>query len=76
VVGAFTGDRVQNQNRVELYEEQPREVTTCRTVNEVQNRIAGYRVNYEYRGQQFTTVMRENPGANLQVRVSVDPVGR
>jgi uncharacterized protein YcfJ len=76
VVGAFTGDRVQNQNRVELYEEQPREVTTCRTVNEVQNRIAGYRVNYEYRGQQFTTVMRDNPGANLQVRVSVDPVGR
>jgi len=27
-------------------------------------------------GQQFTTLMHENPGRFVQVRVSVDPVGR
>jgi uncharacterized protein YcfJ len=76
VVGAFAGDRVSNGNRVPGYEEVPREVTTCRTVNEVQPRLTGYRVDYEYRGQQYTTFMRENPGSALAVRVSVEPVER
>lgn len=74
VVGAFAGDRVANGNRQEQYQVVPREVTSCRTVNDVQTRIAGYRVTYDYRGQHYTTSMRENPGPNLQVRVSVDPV--
>jgi len=76
VVGAFTGDHLANRNRWEQHEPVPREVTTCHTVNEVQTRIVGYHVNYEYRGQHFTTLMRENPGRFIQVRVSVDPVGR
>ena len=76
VVGAFAGDRMANRDRWEQYEEVPREVQTCRAVNEVQTRIVGYQVNYEYRGQHFSTLMRENPGPYLQVRVSVDPVGR
>jgi uncharacterized protein YcfJ len=74
VVGAFAGDRVANQNRQDAYQVVPREVTSCRTVNEVQNRVAGYRVNYDYRGQQYTTMMRDNPGPSLQVRVSVEPL--
>lgn len=72
VVGAFTGDRVAGGEP--QYEQVPREVTQCRTVNDVQARITGYRVGYEYRGQHYTTLMRENPGPNLQVRVSVEPV--
>jgi uncharacterized protein YcfJ len=76
VVGAVTGDRIANNDRRELYEEVPRQVTSCRTVNDMQNRITGFRVNYEYRGQHYTTLMRENPGPSLQVRVSVDPVGQ
>lgn len=76
VVGALAGDRIANSNRVEQYQEVPRQVTTCRTVSDVQSRIAGYRVVYDYRGQAFTTMMRDNPGPNLQVRVSVEPVGR
>ena len=76
VVGAFAGDRIANRDRWEQYEEVPREVTSCRTVSDVQTRLSGYRVNYEYRGQQFTTLMRENPEPSLQVRVSVDPVGQ
>jgi uncharacterized protein YcfJ len=76
VVGAFAGDRMANRDQWNQYEEVPREVTTCRTVNDVQSRIVGYQVNYEYRGQQFSRLMRENPGPYLQVRVTVDPVGR
>lgn len=74
VVGAFTGDRVANGNRQEQYQVVPREVTSCRTVNDVQTRIAGYRVGYDYGGQQYTTFTRENPGRHLRVRVSIDPV--
>lgn len=76
VVGAFTGDRIANGDRRDQYEVVQREVQTCRTVNEVQARIAGYRVGYEYRGQHYTTMMRDKPGADLQVRVSVDPVAQ
>lgn len=76
VVGAFAGDHIANRDRWEQYEEVPREVTTCRTVSDVQTRVAGYRVNYEYLGQSYTTLMHENPGPSLQVRVSVDPVER
>jgi uncharacterized protein YcfJ len=76
VVGAFTGDRLANGDRTDQYQEIPREVTSCRTVSDVQTRIAGYRVDYEYRGQHYSTLMRENPGPNLQVRVSIEPVGR
>ena len=74
VVGAIAGNRITSRGRWDAYDDVPREVTTCRTVNEVSTRIVGYQVTYEYRGQQFTTLMRENPGPNLRVRVSVDPV--
>ena len=74
VLGAFTGDRVANRDRVDQYEQVPREVTSCRMVNDVQQRLTGYQVSYEYRGQQFTALLPQNPGPNLQVRVSVDPV--
>jgi uncharacterized protein YcfJ len=76
VVGAFTGDKLANRDRWESSEQIPREVTTCRNVEDVQTRIVGYQVTYEYRGQQFTTLLPENPGRFVQVRVSVDPVGR
>lgn len=76
VVGAFTGDRIANNDRLEQYEQVPRQVTTCRTVSDVQTRIAGYRVVYDYRGHAYTTMMHEQPGPHLQVRVSVEPVAR
>lgn len=76
VVGAFTGDRISNRDQREQFVEVPREVTSCRTVNDLQTRLTGYRVGYEYRGQYYTTFMPENPGAHLQVRVSIDPVVR
>ncbi|GAC1528909.1 MAG: hypothetical protein NVS2B4_07040 [Ramlibacter sp.] len=74
VVGAFSGDSIANRDRALQYREVPREVTSCRTVNDVQSHFNGYRVDYEYRGQAYTTMLRDNPGPALQVRVSVDPV--
>ena len=74
VVGAFTGDRMANAN--DSYQEVPRQVTSCRTVSDVQTRVSGYRVEYEYRGQSYTAMLHDRPGPDLQVRVSVDPVER
>jgi len=78
VLGAFTGDRVANRDRGgDRYEQlPPRQVQTCRTVNEVHQRLTGYQVAYEYRGQQFNALLPQDPGPSLQVRVSVDPVAR
>jgi uncharacterized protein YcfJ len=74
VVGAMTGDNIANRDVAYGYREVPREVTTCRTVQDVRQQITGYRVDYEYRGQVYSTFMREQPGPTLRVRVSVDPV--
>jgi uncharacterized protein YcfJ len=79
VLGAITGDRLENrdlggQYDNGQYETAQREVKRCRTVNDPQTRITGYRVAYEYRGQHFTTFTRNNPGNSLRLRVSVDPV--
>lgn len=79
MLGAITGDRLENQNprgqyNSEPYENTQREVKRCRTVYDTQTRITGYRVSYEYRGQHYTTFMRNNPGNSLPVRVSVDPI--
>ena len=85
VVGAFAGDRLGNQGQYQpqyqsqyqpQYQDAPREVTRCRTVNDVQTRITGYRVNYEYRGQTYSALTRENPGQQMPVRVTVEPAER
>lgn len=76
LVGGFTGDHIANRGRWERDQPVAREVTSCRNVNDVQTRIVGYRVGYEYHGQHFVTRMAEAPGPFVQVRVTVDPVGR
>jgi uncharacterized protein YcfJ len=76
VVGAFTGDNLANGNAPAAAGTVPREVQSCHTVNEQQTRVSGYRVNYEYRGQHYTTLTHRDPGPSLQVRVTVDPVVR
>lgn len=79
VLGAITGDRLENQNQRAQYSSEPydnaqREVKRCRTVYDTQTRVTGYRVSYEYRGQHYTTFMRNQPGNSLPVRVSVEPI--
>ena len=82
VVGALAGEHLANQNSwggggyQQASQPQQRQVQSCRTVNDVQSRLTGYQVEYEYRGQVYSTVTRENPGRTLAVRVSVEPSGR
>lgn len=76
VVGAFTGSHIAQRDRWQRPVPAPREVTVCREVGEVQSRLVGYLVTYDYQGQQFTTMMPEDPGRHVKVRVSVDLVGR
>lgn len=77
VIGAITGDRVQNNGAgqpQQYVQAPPREVQSCRNVMDVQQRLTGYRVSYEYRGNNYITVMHEQPGQSLPVRVSVTPL--
>ena len=76
VIGAITGDRIQNSNNYpqQVVQAPPREVRQCRTVMDSQQQLTGYRVTYEYRGNEYVTVMREQPGRSLPVRVSVTPL--
>ena len=73
VIGAIAGDRIANGS-VRAYPQAQREVRSCRTVYDVQQRLTGYRVTYDYRGHQSTIVTSEQPGRTLPVRVSVTPV--
>ena len=72
VIGAIAGDRLASHNAPQQVAQ--REVRSCRVVHELQQRPAGYRVTYEYRGQLYTTVTRDQPGSTLPVRVSVTPL--
>lgn len=78
VLGAMTGDHLQNtarspdDNRQRAMEQ--REVQRCRTVYDTESRLTGYRVAYDYRGQNYTTFMQTDPGNRLPVRVSVEPI--
>lgn len=79
VVGALAGEHLANQNSwgagyPQASVPEQRRVQSCRTVNDVQSRLTGYQVEYEYRGQVYSTVTRENPGRTLPVRISVAPV--
>ena len=81
VVGALAGEHFAKQNNFgggyqQASQPQQRQVQNCRTVNDVQSRLTGYQVEYEYRGQVYSTVTRENPGRTLPIRVSFAPVER
>lgn len=73
VIGAIAGDRLAGRS-AQGYPQAQREVRSCRTVYDVQQRLTGYRVTYDYRGHQSTIVTSEQPGRTLPVRVSVTPV--
>lgn len=71
ITGAIIGDRMQNRNNSETWE--PRTARHCRNIEQWENRVAGYRVVYEYGGRRYAAMMPNNPGNYVQVRVSVDP---
>jgi len=77
IAGAVIGDQVQENGRSarygEVYAESGHEVQRCRTVDNWDNRLTGYRVVYEYAGRSYTAVLPQNPGRQIPVRVSVTP---
>ncbi|MGI9321399.1 MAG: glycine zipper 2TM domain-containing protein [Thiogranum sp.] len=52
------------------------DVRRCTTRNRYEQRqqLVGYRVDYRYEGQTFTTRTNRHPGRFIRVRVNVDPV--
>jgi uncharacterized protein YcfJ len=80
VAGAMVGNSVANSNAnaqplppQQVVQEQ-REVRSCRQVVDMQQRLTGYRVTYEYRGREYTTITQREPGNVIPVQVSVNPV--
>ncbi|HXP00884.1 MAG TPA: glycine zipper 2TM domain-containing protein [Luteibacter sp.] len=75
VVGAVAGGAVGNNiahNGDRTYDSTE---TRCRDVSTVseQRRIAGYDVEYRYRGEVYVSRLNYDPGERLRVRVSVAP---
>ncbi len=72
IAGAVVGDRLENDGSGTTIGEQP--VRQCRTIDQWETRRNGYAVTYEYRGRTYTSVMPDEPGDRIKVRVSVTPV--
>jgi uncharacterized protein YcfJ len=75
-VGAIVGASVANDVSRNRHGDYTRVETQCRVANEYyqEERITGYRVNYEYNGQVYTTRTDREPGEYIELRVSVSPV--
>ncbi|MFT5644204.1 MAG: hypothetical protein ACI83P_001758 [Janthinobacterium sp.] len=68
--GAIVGDRVDNNGAGGVQEQAVRQ---CRTVDSWESRSNGYEVTYDYRGRNYTSVMAQDPGQRVRLRVSVEP---
>jgi uncharacterized protein YcfJ len=73
IIGGAIGRDVARRQEAEPYVTQER---TCRTTNKYyeEERLAGYRVTYRYRGRTFTREMAEEPGKFVRVRVALEPL--
>lgn len=67
VAGALVGDRMQNNGG----SGQP--ATHCYTTNDIQTKVTGYFVTYEFRGQTFTDVVPFRPGNQIRIRARLTP---
>ena len=76
-LGAVIGDRYDNNGRDNRGRErvETRPVESCVTVDNWQQVPAGYLVNYEYNGRQYSTVTDRDPGRYIPVYVQVRPNG-
>ncbi|HEX6828780.1 MAG TPA: glycine zipper 2TM domain-containing protein, partial [Burkholderiales bacterium] len=72
VVGSVIGANVQGSQAQATGGSQP--VQRCVMVDHWEKRVTGYQVVYDYAGRSYQTVLPYDPGRNLRVRVSVDPV--
>ena len=72
-LGAIIGDRVDNDRGYDRGRErvESRPVERCVQVDNWSQVPAGYLVNYEYNGRQYTTVTERDPGRYIPVSVAV-----
>jgi uncharacterized protein YcfJ len=78
VVGAAIGNEIgKSDGRREYREPRYEEVQHCRTRHEdrYEERVASYRVTYEYNGRRQVTQLPYDPGRRLRVAVDVHPLG-
>ena len=88
VIGGTIGNNVERDNirrQDEYYGRGPyddgrvatRDVERCRVVTDYRadERVVGYRVQYEYAGRRYETVTDYHPGDTMRVRVEVVPEG-
>ena len=76
VLGGSIGADVSRRNRGHDEGVRYRTEQVCDTAYErrEEERLAGYRVRYEYAGQTYTTRMQNDPGEFVRVRVNVSAV--
>jgi len=70
VIGTIVGANVAGNQARAYGGTQP--VQRCSVVDRWEDQLTGYRVVYEYAGRTYETLMPEDPGARLRVRVAVD----
>lgn len=72
-VGAIVGDRYDNNGRASQSRErtESRPVERCVTVDDWSQVPAGYLVNYEYNGRQYSIVTDSDPGRYIPVQVAI-----
>lgn len=72
MIGTIVGAGVQGSQAQAAGGTQP--VQRCAMVENWEQRLTGYNVVYDYAGRSYQTVLPHDPGRNLRVRVSVEPV--
>jgi uncharacterized protein YcfJ len=72
VIGTIIGANVQGSQAQAAGGTRP--VQRCAMVDRWEQRVTGYQVVYDYGGRSYQTVLPYDPGPNMRVRVSVDPV--
>lgn len=68
-IGAVTGDRIANGDAQVTTTTLP--VQRCESVDNLEMRVAAYRVTYEYDTYRFTTRLPYYPGNEMRVNVAV-----
>jgi uncharacterized protein YcfJ len=69
VAGSIIGDRVESDGHPPTLQT----VRSCGTAYTTQNRVVGYNVEYEYRGQHYSTQTQSPPGKRIALNVQVEP---
>jgi len=73
-LGGSIGRDAARDNRRDRYQPVTEERCSIQREFEERNVISGYRVSYLYQGDVHQTTLRDHPGDQMRVRISVTPV--